>query len=94
MVSFPGKPPNILVTGTPGTGKTTTCELIAEATSLRYINVGDWVQKASLHSGWDTEHESFVIDEDKVNTPVFGAEETHRPKSQPVACKRLWVWHL
>ena len=60
------KPPNILITGTPGTGKSTTSELIAEASSFRHINVGDWVKEHSLHSGWDTEHESFTIDEDKV----------------------------
>ena len=66
MVAGGSRPPNILVTGTPGTGKTTTCELIAEATSLRHINVGDWVQKGSLHSGWDSEHDSYLIDEDKV----------------------------
>lgn len=66
MQTTKGRAPNILVTGTPGTGKTTTCELIAEASNLRYINVGDWVQKGSLHSGWDEQHQSFIIDEDKV----------------------------
>ncbi|XLS47273.1 hypothetical protein HN51_021631 [Arachis hypogaea] len=37
------KRPNILVTGTPGTGKTTTCTALAEAIQLRHINVGDLV---------------------------------------------------
>ncbi|KAK9804668.1 hypothetical protein WJX73_007626 [Symbiochloris irregularis] len=60
------RPPNILITGTPGTGKSTTAEAIAESSSLRYINVGDWVKQGSLHSGWDDEHDCFTIDEDKV----------------------------
>ena len=61
--------PNILVTGTPGTGKTTTCELVAEATGFNYINVGDWVSSQSLHSGWDAKFQAHIIDEDKVCQP-------------------------
>jgi adenylate kinase len=58
--------PNILLTGTPGTGKTTTCELLAAASGLKHINIGDLVKKEELHSGWDEEYKSYVIDEDKV----------------------------
>jgi adenylate kinase len=58
--------PNILVCGTPGTGKTSTCQLIHDATNLRYINVGDWVKTKELYSGWDNEFDSYVLDEDKV----------------------------
>ena len=60
------KRPNILVTGTPGTGKSTTCQLVAEATGLRHINVGDLVKAADLHCGWDEEFGAFIMDEDKV----------------------------
>lgn len=73
FVSFPSihrymqrNKPNILVTGTPGTGKTTTCALLAETTGLTHVNIGDLVKKESLHSGWDDEYECFIIDEDKV----------------------------
>ena len=59
--------PNVLVTGTPGTGKSTTCEQIAEATHLRHVNVGDLVKSQDLHSGWDEEYSCHIIDEDKVN---------------------------
>ena len=58
--------PNILVTGTPGTGKTTLCEQVAAATGLRHVNIGDLVKAEQLHSGWDDEFECLVIDEDKV----------------------------
>ena len=59
--------PNILVTGTPGTGKSTTCEQIAEATGLKYLNVGELVREQDLHCGWDDEYECHIIDEDKVS---------------------------
>lgn len=58
--------PNILVTGTPGTGKTTACDLIASATKLKHINVGERVKAEELHNGWDDAFRCFVIDEDKV----------------------------
>lgn len=60
------KQPNILVTGTPGTGKTTTCQQVVEAIGFTHINVGDWVKLHELHSGWDEEHDCYIIDEDKV----------------------------
>ena len=58
--------PNILITGTPGTGKTTTCELIAEASGARHINVSDLIKSDDLHSGWDEEFDCYVLNEDKV----------------------------
>ncbi|XP_057782701.1 adenylate kinase isoenzyme 6 homolog [Salvia miltiorrhiza] len=58
--------PNILITGTPGTGKTTTSAALAEAANLRHINVGDLVKEKSLHDGWDDEFDCYVINEDLV----------------------------
>ncbi|XP_051134262.1 adenylate kinase isoenzyme 6 homolog [Andrographis paniculata] len=58
--------PNILITGTPGTGKTTTSAALAEAANLRHINVSELVKEKSLHDGWDEEFDSYVINEDLV----------------------------
>ncbi|KAJ9506654.1 AAA domain-containing protein [Haematococcus lacustris] len=58
--------PNILITGTPGTGKTSTAAQVAALSGLRHICVGDWVKEHSLHSGWDEEHQCYLLDEDKV----------------------------
>lgn len=66
--------PNILVTGTPGTGKTTTSEMIAEATGLDHINVGEIVKSKQLHEGYLEEFDTHVLDEDKVNKSIFGCE--------------------
>ncbi len=58
--------PNILITGTPGTGKTTTSEMVAQELGFQHINIGDWVREKSLHSGWNAEFECYDLDEDKV----------------------------
>ncbi|KAF9580339.1 hypothetical protein BGW38_003056 [Lunasporangiospora selenospora] len=74
--NYPRNMPNILITGTPGTGKTTTSEMTAEATGLMHINVGDLVKSKSLHEGLDTEYDSYILDEDKL---IDEMEETMRP---------------
>jgi hypothetical protein len=105
------KLPNILITGTPGTGKTTTAEQVGkhtlfplfqlfrsrniasplngihsrprlffpvprgssgERTGLKVINVGDLVRDKALHDGHDEEFDSFILNEDKVGTALFG----------------------
>lgn len=58
--------PNVLVTGTPGTGKTTTCEMLVEATGMRHVDVGKLVREQSLHTGRDEEFDCYLVDEDKV----------------------------
>ncbi|CAH9076740.1 unnamed protein product, partial [Cuscuta europaea] len=58
--------PNILMTGTPGTGKTTTASALADAAQLRHINIGDLVKVKNLHDGWDDELDCFIINEDLV----------------------------
>lgn len=60
--------PNILVTGTPGTGKTTTSEMIAEVTGLEHVNVGEIVKQKQLHEGYLEEFDTHVLDEDKVRS--------------------------
>ncbi|KAH6658373.1 AAA domain-containing protein [Truncatella angustata] len=58
--------PNIVVTGTPGVGKTTHCEVLAERTGLRHLSVNQVVKDKGAHEGWDDEFQSWVVDEDKL----------------------------
>ncbi|KAI1827545.1 AAA domain-containing protein [Xylaria intraflava] len=58
--------PNIVVTGTPGVGKTTHCESLAERTHLRHVSVNQIVKDKECHEGWDEEYQSWVVDEDKL----------------------------
>lgn len=62
--------PNIIITGTPGVGKTSHCELLAERTGLKHLSVNDVVKSKECHEGWDEEYQSWIVDEDKVSLSV------------------------
>lgn len=63
--------PNIIITGTPGVGKTTHCEVLAERTGLKHLSVNHIVKDRECHEGWDEEYQSWIVDEDKVNFPLI-----------------------
>ena len=56
--------PNILITGTPGTGKTCTSELLAEATGFKHINVGTLIKEKAYYGGKDEMFNSYILDEE------------------------------
>lgn len=60
--------PVIVITGTPGTGKSTTASMLVDASPipLKHLNVGDLVKLHSLHDGFDDEWQSYLVDDDKV----------------------------
>jgi adenylate kinase len=59
--------PNILVTGTPGVGKTSLAKLLAEyIEGLLYINVGELVNDKKLYKEWDNKFNVPIFDEDMV----------------------------
>jgi len=68
MSGFSSSPkrPNILITGTPGTGKTTLSEVAATKIGFRYLNVGDIVKTHECYESFDEEFSSYVLDEDKL----------------------------
>ena len=45
--------PNILVTGTPGTGKTTFATLLNESLKFTYLNIGKLTSEKKLYQEWD-----------------------------------------
>jgi adenylate kinase len=58
--------PNIIVTGTPGVGKTTHCETLAQTAGLKHLSINQIVKDRGCHEGWDEEFQSWIVDEDKV----------------------------
>ncbi|KAJ4987473.1 POS9-activating factor FAP7 [Stagonosporopsis vannaccii] len=60
------KNPNIIITGTPGVGKTTHAEQLARATGLKHVSVNQIVKDEGFHEGKDEETGSWIVDEDKL----------------------------
>ncbi|TFL06661.1 P-loop containing nucleoside triphosphate hydrolase protein [Pterulicium gracile] len=60
--------PVIIITGTPGTGKSSHAHLLAEESSipLQHINVGDFVKEKGLYDNFDEEWQSYNVDEDQL----------------------------
>ncbi|KAM9982549.1 hypothetical protein ACTFIZ_007087 [Dictyostelium cf. discoideum] len=58
--------PNILITGTPGTGKTSLAGVIASNNEMNHIDISSAVKEKELHDGWDSEFQCYILDEDKV----------------------------
>ncbi|XP_058680042.1 adenylate kinase isoenzyme 6 [Ammospiza nelsoni] len=58
--------PNVLITGTPGVGKTTLGKELASRAGLSYVNVGDLAKEGELYEGFDEEYDCPILDEDRV----------------------------
>ena len=59
--------PNILITGTPGCGKTHLAkQIVSSLKALKYVNISDIVKEKQFYQEFDKERDCFVIDEDKV----------------------------
>jgi len=63
--------PNIIITGTPGVGKTSLAELVAQNAGLTHLRVNDVVKEKECHEGWDERLGSWVVDEEKVRLSVL-----------------------
>lgn len=60
------KSPNIIITGTPGVGKTSHAEAVAEATGLKHLAINKFAEDQGCYDGRDEELQSWIVDEDKV----------------------------
>ncbi|EEP79191.1 POS9-activating factor FAP7 [Uncinocarpus reesii 1704] len=61
--------PNIIITGTPGVGKTVHCEQLAQETGLKHLSINTVAKERGCHDGYDEKLKSWIVDEDKV--PIF-----------------------
>ncbi|KAF2417994.1 P-loop containing nucleoside triphosphate hydrolase protein [Tothia fuscella] len=60
------KSPNIIVTGTPGVGKTSHAELLAEKTGLQHLAINKVAEEQNCYDGRDEELQTWIVDEDKL----------------------------
>lgn len=60
--------PNVIITGTPGVGKTVHCEQLAEETGLRHLSINHVAKERDCYETYDHELQTWVVDEDKVRS--------------------------
>lgn len=56
----------IIVSGTPGTGKTTVSRMLSESMDLDYLDVNQIIKSEGISEGYDNERDCQVIDEEKL----------------------------
>jgi adenylate kinase len=63
----PKQSPVIIITGTPGTGKSTHAQLLVDESPvpLQHINVGQMVKDKGFYHDFDEQWQSYTVDEDK-----------------------------
>lgn len=61
----------IVVTGTPGTGKTTVAMMLAKKTGWKYIDVNSVIDKHKLSEGYDRKKKCKIIDVKKLNKTML-----------------------
>ncbi|WRT65489.1 uncharacterized protein IL334_002432 [Kwoniella shivajii] len=77
--------PIILITGTPGTGKTLHSALLSQEMSdsespMKHVNIGDVVKENGFHEGWDDEWNCWIVDEERLLDHLEGVVN---PESGP-----------
>jgi len=57
----------IIVTGTPGTGKTEIAKAIAKKLKMKYIDVNEVIDSNNLKECYDKKRDTYVVDEKKLS---------------------------
>ncbi len=68
----------IIVTGTPGVGKTTLAKGLARETGFSYVGVNDLVRRERLHKGYDRKTDSYRIDMTRAKNRLTAITENER----------------
>lgn len=62
----------LIITGTPGTGKTTVARKLAKELDLKYVDLKRLIKKYSLIAGYDNQRKCDIIDPKQVNKIIIG----------------------
>lgn len=77
------KPPTvIIVTGTPGTGKTTVAKRLARQKKAQYIDVNKIIKRHKLNKNYSKKWNSYLVDVDKLNKVLIKIIKEHQKRKQ------------
>ncbi len=62
----------VVVTGTPGTGKTALAKALAKKLGYKYVDVNDVVKKHKLEERYDKGRDTYEVDEKKLSKVLIG----------------------
>jgi len=60
----------LVITGTPGVGKTFISNLLASKLEAERISIGELVEKENLHIGWDEERKTLIADLERLSRRI------------------------
>jgi len=66
-IQNPKYPMIIIITGTPGTGKTTLAKALAKEIKIKYLDVNKVIEEYKLRESYDKKRQTYVVDEKKLN---------------------------
>ncbi|HIQ03659.1 MAG TPA: AAA family ATPase [Desulfurococcales archaeon] len=70
----------IVISGTPGVGKTSIAKMLARKLNGVYLNLTELVLNKKLYVDYDPERESYIIDEEKVRKEILKISIKHQDK--------------
>lgn len=90
--------PNIIITGTPGVGKTTTCEQLVSLSSsttsaFRHLSINTLIRDRGCHEGYDDDLKTYIVDEDKLLDEVEKELEISEGNEKKEKGGWLIDWH-
>jgi adenylate kinase len=56
----------VIITGTPGVGKTVHCEKLAQEVGLRHLSINQVAKDRGCFESYDQDLETWIVDEDKL----------------------------
>jgi adenylate kinase len=68
----------VIVTGTPGTGKTTFAKKYAKEHKLKYIDVNKLIEEKKLYDGIDKERDSKIVDTKKLSKELVALSKKEK----------------